>query len=532
MGHSAGETPLPLGTDAIAAGARAAGATDQEAIADVADSPAASAPSLGTKLAYGFGASAYGVKDAGLKYFLLLFYSQVVGVDARLVSLAVLVALMCDAISDPVVGYWSDNFRSKWGRRHPFMYAAAVPIALSFYWIWNPPPGWSEGALFWYILALAVIIRTCITFYETPSAALAPELSEDYNERSSILSYRYFFGWVGGNAMTVGTFLLIFPAFVTPAIPNGQFNPAAYQTYGLIGAGVIFTAIMVSALGTHRYIPKLRAAPPKRNLTLGGIFREIIGAISSRSFYALFIASLIAFTGSGISAGLTFYFSTYFYGFSSQQIGLITFGVFLSAIIGGSLAPIVTRKLGKKRGAVIVGGLAFAGAPLPIVLRLVDVLPANGDPALFWIVAITQTIDVGLIICYQILAASMIADLVEQSELNTGTRSEGVFFAAATFMRKFGEGFGIVVAGFVLSGVGLAAGARAGEVSQETLWHLGAVYVPLVWLIYGSVIAIISFYDIDKTKHEDTLRTLSQRKRAEEKLARGGMPEGEAAKEA
>jgi Na+/melibiose symporter-like transporter len=519
LGHSAGETPLPPGKDAIAAGARAAEAAAPDGPHDAAGDPAGRTPSLGTKLAYGFGASAYGVKDAGLKYFLLLFYSQVVGVDARLVSLAVLVALMSDAISDPVVGYWSDNFRSRWGRRHPFMYAAAVPIALSFYWIWNPPEGWSEGALFWYILILAVTIRAFITFYETPSAALAPELSDDYEERSSILSFRYFFGWVGGNAMTVGAFLLIFPAFVTPAIPNGQFNPAAYQTYGLIGAGVIFTAIMVSALGTHRYIPKLRAAPPRRQLSLGGIFREILATISSRSFYALFAASLIAFTGSGISAGLTFYFSTFFYGFSSEQIGLITFGVFLSAILGGSLAPIVTRQLGKKRGALVVGFLAFGGAPLPILLRLADLLPANGDPALFWIVAVFQTIDVGLIICYQILAASMIADLVEQGELDTGTRSEGVFFAASTFMRKFGEGFGIVIAGFILSGVGLAAGARAGEVGEDTLWQLGAVYVPVVWLLYGSVIAIISFYDIDKTRHEDTLRALAERRLSEQKRA-------------
>ena len=92
-------------------------------------------PSLGTKLAYGFGSAAYGLKDGGQKYFLLLFYSQVVGVDARLVSLAVLVALMCDAISDPIVGYWSDNFRSRWGRRHPFKYAAAVPNSVSYYFI-------------------------------------------------------------------------------------------------------------------------------------------------------------------------------------------------------------------------------------------------------------------------------------------------------------------------------------------------------------------------------------------------------------
>ncbi|WP_430428994.1 MFS transporter [Parasphingorhabdus sp.] len=471
-------------------------------------------PSFWTKIAYGFGSVAYGTKDAGLKYFLLLFYAQVVGMDARLVSLAILIALVFDAISDPIVGYWSDNFRSKWGRRHPFMYAAAIPVAVSYYFIWTPPEGWSDQALFWYIVVLAVTIRTFITVYETPSTALAPELTDNYDERSSILSYRYFFGWTGGNAMAVIAFALIFPAFVTVAYANGQFNPDAYAFYGLVGSLVIFSAIMISALGTHRYIPHLRQAPPKREMTLKMIFAEIYGTVASGSFFALFCASLLAFTASGLSAGLIFYFTTYFWGFTTEQIGAITLGVFFSAFIGGGLAPIVTRKLGKKRGALIVGLIAFIGAPLPIFLRLIDVLPANGTPEIFWIVLITNTLDVGLIICYQILAASMMADLVEQGEAKTGNRSEGLFFAAATFMRKFGEGFGIVIAGFILSAVGVAAGAQQGELSDETLWNLGAVYVPVILGLFLTVIGIISFYKIDRTKHEETLRELTARKSA------------------
>lgn len=471
-----------------------------------------SKPSLATKLAYGFGSVAYGTKDAGLKYFLLLFYSQVVGLDPRLVSLAILVALVSDAISDPIVGYWSDNFRSKWGRRHPFMYGAAIPVALSYYFIWSPPTGWSDEALFWYLLILAIVIRTFITAYETPSTALAPELTSDYDERSSILSFRYFFGWFGGNAMSVIAFALIFPAFTTLAITNGQFNPDAYAFYGLVGSCVILVAILVSAIGTHSAIPQLRKAPPKRRMTLGMVFTEIYRTIAGRSFFALFFASLLAFTASGLSAGLAFYFATYFWGFSPQQIAALTFGIFLSAFIGGALAPFVTRKLGKKRGAVIVGCVAFVGAPLPIFLRLIDVLPPNGTPELFWIVVVAQTIDVGLIICYQILAASMMADLVEQGEEATGVRSEGLFFAAATFMRKFGEGFGIVAASFVLSIAGVAAGARQGELSEDTLWMLGAVYVPTILALFMTVIAIISFYDVDRTRHEETLKRLAARK--------------------
>ena len=93
--------------------------------------------SLWTKLAYGVGAIAYGVKDNGFSFFLLIFYSQVIGVDARLVGLAMTIALIVDAIADPIVGYWSDNLRSRWGRRHPFMYAAAIPVAATYYLLWR-----------------------------------------------------------------------------------------------------------------------------------------------------------------------------------------------------------------------------------------------------------------------------------------------------------------------------------------------------------------------------------------------------------
>lgn len=142
-----------------------------------------------------------------------------------MVGLALTIALVVDAISDPVVGYWSDNFRSKWGRRHPFMYASAIPVAVCFYLLWVPPRGWDHDALFWYLLVLAVLIRTAITFFETPSAALGPELTRDYDDRSTLQSWRSFFGWTGGNAMTVTMFLFIFLPSSHRRFPTASSTP-------------------------------------------------------------------------------------------------------------------------------------------------------------------------------------------------------------------------------------------------------------------------------------------------------------------
>ena len=201
------------------------------------------------------------MKNNGFDYFLLLFYSQVVGLDARLVGIAITTALVFDAVSDPVVGYWSDNLRSRWGRRHPFMYASAIPVALSYFLLWNPPEGLGESGLFWYLLVFAVCIRTFITAYETPSSALAPELTDDYEERSALFSFRYYFGWTGGNAMSVAMFVLIFPAFATDLIADGRFNRDAYALYGVISSVLIFVSIAVSAVGTHGHIQRMKAPP-------------------------------------------------------------------------------------------------------------------------------------------------------------------------------------------------------------------------------------------------------------------------------
>src|ERR1700761_9851921 len=125
--------------------------------------------SLRTKLFYGLGSVAFGVKDNGFQTILLPFYNLVLHIPAQLVGLAIAVAFAFDAFLDPIVGQVSDNLHTRWGRRHPLMYAAALPVAVSYLLLWNPPH-WSQEALFAYLVIVAVITRTFITFYEIPSS--------------------------------------------------------------------------------------------------------------------------------------------------------------------------------------------------------------------------------------------------------------------------------------------------------------------------------------------------------------------------
>ena len=463
---------------------------------------------LGTKVAYGFGSAAYGIKDGGFSYFLLLFYGTVVGLDQGLVGLAILIALVFDALSDPMVGYWSDNFRSKWGRRHPFMYAAAIPIALTYFLLWNPPE-WSETGLFWYLVVLAVLIRTLITFYETPSSALMPELTEDYQERTSVQTWRLFFGWVGGNFMSLLMWGVLLVA--TAEYTEGTLNRNGYETYGIIASALIFFAIMVSALGTHSHIKHLRQPPKRERRSVVSIFREIFDTLSEDSFKAIFFTMLLGSVASGFSAALAFMMLPFFWGFESIQLFYLAIFVFISALIALFIAPRLVKAVGKKKAVVGIGMIAFTIAPMPVLLRLFDLMPANGDPMLFPLIAAIQTLDLGLIIAFQAIAYSMIAELVEQSELRTGRRSEGVFYAAVTFTRKSAQGLGAALAGFGLAFIAFPQGEAVTTVSDEKLWQLGAFYAPTLWILWGSMLFAISRYRIDQDTHEANLQELAAR---------------------
>lgn len=464
--------------------------------------------SLGNKLAYGFGSIAFGVKNNGFDYFLLFFYSQVLGVSASLVSAALAIALVFDAISDPLIGYFSDNTRTRWGRRHPYMYGAAVPVTLCYFFLWNPPGQLSGDELFPFLVAIAILVRTLITVYEIPSSALAAEITNDYDERTSLLSYRYFFGWSGGTLMaTVATLVLLVP---TAEVSDGMFNIAGYHQMGFVAAAFIFVAIMTSALGTHGLIPHLQAPPPKRVLSIGTIYKEIFDTLATRSFAALFSSAMFGAVATGVVASLAYLFYTFMWGFSAQQIGLISASVVISAVLALFISPLISKTLGKKRGAIAVGVLAFTVNPAPIVLRLFDLMPANGDPILFPLYLGIIVIDVALIIVYQTLGSAMIADLVEDAEVRTNKRSEGVFFASVTFIRKTTQGIGVVAAGLLISFSGFPEGATPDLVPMSVVHDLATLYVPVVVLLWSLMILCVCLYQVDRAKHEENLQTLGR----------------------
>ncbi|MBL4827136.1 MAG: MFS transporter [Spongiibacteraceae bacterium] len=473
-------------------------------------SEAAKTPPLSTfvKMLYGLGSVAYGIKDIAFRTYLLIYYNQIIGAPAALVSAAIMTALVVDAISDPIVGQFSDNLKTRWGRRHPLMYASAIPAAASFLMLWMPPQGLSNTALFIYLVAVSSLVRTFITFYEIPSSALAPELTSHYDERTTIASYRYFFAYVGGLGMSfMALYVFLRP---TEQYPVGQLNPEGYLTFGLVGAIIMFCSVLISSVGTHHRIPFLKK-PIAKPLGFRATLRHMKESFSERSFLSILGFGVLKYTAIGMTAALTLYFGTFFWELGSKQLALLALDGVLGACIAFVLAPMVSRKYGKRNSAFGLAVIAVLVAVSPFVLRFAGVFVENGSvfllPTLFCLQAVFATCG----IASATLVHAMIGDVIDQSSLKTGRSAEGLFYAANSFMQKCVSGLGVLVAGLLISFVGLPQGVKPGEVDPVVIMNLAEVYVPMVVLLYVIGASFLYFYQIDRTSHEDNLEKLRGR---------------------
>jgi len=460
------------------------------------------------KLFYGVGSVAYGVKDNAFQVYLLYYYTLIQEMSAALVATALLIAVMIDSITDPLVGQFSDNLRTRIGRRHPLMFAAAIPVALSFFFLWSPPEGLSESGLFWYLLLFASLTRIFITFYEIPGTALVTELTQDYDQRVSFGSVRYFFGWIGGAGISMFALATFFAD--SAAFPNGLLNPDAYISYALLGAGLMFATTLISAGGTLKYVPHLVQDMSEKIDGLAAMLKNLWSVVTDSVFAPLFGAAMLTAMGLGVTVSTSLFFYTYFWDFSTAQMVTLGLSVLIGAGLAPVLAPIVTKGKQDKRSAAIrlALGVTLLG-PLPVALRLLGLMPENGSDILLPILFVTITTVIAMGVTAEILIHAMVADVVEDNELRTGRRSAGVFFAARTFAAKSTNGLGVLVGALIIGAAGLEKGMSPELATPDMVATLGYLYVPVLAVIYGLAAFLIIRFKITRARHEDNLAALN-----------------------
>jgi len=414
-------------------------------------------------------------------------------------------ALILDAFIDPVIGHLSDQTRSGWGRRHPFMYAAAIPVAVLYLLLWNPPHSSQTATLLW-LAVIAVLTRTAISCYEVPSSALAPELTSDYHERTSVIGYRYMFGWLGGMGMA----LLTFGVFLaqTPQYPFGQLNPAGYRTYALFAAAFMALAILLSAAGTHRRISSLPRFEGKRS-NFADTLRGIRDTLRNKAYVILLLSGVLSYTSQGLNFALSTYFNTFLWEFPATVLTLLTAAVLLGVALAFAFAMRASRWWGKRNAAITLGLLYLPVGTTPLLLRYLGWFPANGSATLLPLLISFIVLGTALGVGGMIVGSSMMSDVVEYAQESSGKRTEGLFFAGAFFMQKCVSGLGLFVSGAILTAVAFPIGAAPGTVPSAVLDKLSLTYCAITIGLGLIGAAIIWHFPISQADHEQRLVRLA-----------------------
>jgi GPH family glycoside/pentoside/hexuronide:cation symporter len=472
--------------------------------------------SLRAKLFYGFGSIAFGIKDFGFGQILLFYYNKVIGLQPWSVSLAIAAVLCVDAVIDPVIGQVSDNLRTKLGRRHPLMYAAALPVAVSYFFLWTPPHGWSQNATLIYLFVMATIVRFFISMYEIPSSAMVPEMTDDYDARTSFISIRYVFGVAASVLMNAATFGFLL--YATAAHPDARTNPAGYTRFALASAVIMVVSILISARGTQRYIPLFRA-PPARRPGLGTIVREGLATLAHGQFLIVFCASMFGAMAIGLAVSLGLYFNTYFWAFTTKQVAALALAGLPAIVVPPLLAWPLSQAFGKKNAALGFYFFCVVLGVVPMSLRLLGLFPGNGSSLLFALVFAERAVSLTLGVGCLILFGSMVADVVEDNAVRTGRRSEGLLLSAMSFVNKLVSAMGLILAGLVLQ---LTQATATGK-SPASPTTMAEIYLPLLLLLYGIGIVILSRYRISRAQHEENVRLLTEAQ-AEAAIAIVGAP--------
>ena len=472
-------------------------------------------------MAFGIGASGEAIYLALSNAFIVIFYNQIIGLNNALIGLAIMLAMIGDAISDPLVGIVSDRWRSRLGRRHPFLIAAPVPLALALYFTFNPPQ-WlldmsSQIALFIWLSAWTIISRAILTLFNVPHLALGGELSKDQHERSQLFSANTIFGLASGAGFATLAYAFFFPDEVIRAsdgaVVPGQLAAESYGPLILTACALVIITIWTCAAGTAKEIPYLSKAEQQANrLKFVEFLREITSTFKNRSYLVLLVGYFFFMIASGIYETLNIHIATYFWELKPSEIKLFPMVGLFAGIAGALLSPILMRLFDRKPVMLVSLGITTICAQLVVTLRLFGLMPENGDPLLLPLLLLNAagfTFSIGM---GSVAIMSMIGDIVDENELLTGERQEGLFFSARAFFAKASNSVGHFFAGLMLEYyVRLPQQAVPGELDADIIMRLGITAGPIMGVAAIFSLLIYNLYNLDRERHQQILRELRER---------------------
>ncbi len=491
--------------------------------------------------------------------FLFFFYTAILGLPGSLVGVATAIALAIDALADPLLGSLSDNTRSRWGKRVPFLLVGAPLVAVGVGLMFSPPPGLSTAGLFAWLIGISLVMRFAVSIFNVPFLALGAELATDYVERNSVVAWRTLFSIFGPLIIIV----LAYGVFLGGKLGLGNvhgYAPLAWTAGGIIGVGGL-----IAAVGVRRYAGALPVAARDETALHRRLFSELIEIFRNPSFRIMLSCSVLFYAAQGMAAALTQHMFRFVWKIDSSQILVISLNIFAGLLVGVPLAPLLSRPL-KWRGLLLLSpvlGMPIAlmlsirlSLPLALAiglgiaavaalalsprwrpmekrttlilglamfclaqgglsgLRALGIFTATGAAVVGPICLNTFMAGVGLAFV-TIAIGSMMADASDEHDLLFGARREGMYFAGLGFAAKAATGLGALLAGVAIDVIHFPAAAAAAGAAV----HLSPQMLTNLTLASGPTAAAISFvgtcffflYRIDRKRHTEIAEALALR---------------------
>jgi len=464
--------------------------------------------SFATKLAYGAGDLGPAITANLGVFFALFFFTNVAGLSAGLAGSILMIGKIWDAINDPMVGVLSDRTTSRWGRRLPWMLYGAIPFGIFFFLQWIVPQfsadkGANQWGLFWYYVIIAIFFNAFYTVVNLPYTALTPELTQDYNERTSLNSFRFTFS-IGGSILSLILAQVIFAQLKIP--PQQQY---------LVLAGIC-TVLSILPLfwcvfGVRDHVLAFEAQRRETEETEHiPIPEQLRIAFRNRPFLYVVGIYLCSWLAVQVTASILPYFVVNWMGLSNADFPKVAIAVQGTALTTLFLWSAISQRVGKK-------AVYYMGMSLWIIVQGGLFFLQPGQVGLMYILAILA--GFGVSTAY-LIPWSMMPDVIELDELETGKRREGAFYGFMVLLQKVGLALGLFIVGQALEWAGFKETLPGQPPPVQPESALLAIRIaigplPTLALIGGLILAY--FYPITREKHTEILLKLHERKSRAEK---------------
>ncbi len=437
------------------------------------------------KLMYGVGDAGINLADTMVGLLFAIFLTDVVGLRPGLAALVIFIGRTSDYINDPIIGYLSDRTRSRWGRRRPFILFGMLPFALAYMLLWWIPPFATQTGLAIYYGVAFMLYDTLATILYMPYFALTPELTSDYDERTSLTTYRMIFSTIG--AMV---------AFVVPLAIIGTMNAESAGRILTVGAGVALLSIlpMVAVFfGTREKAEYQEQKQP-------AIKESVLAAIKNKPFLYAAGVFLLGLTALDITQATLLYFLKY-HMHLEENYDLVFGLLFVAALVSFPFWNWVASRWDKKK-AVIVGMLF-----LSIAITGMGIMRAEWGLPIVLVFSALIGIGLGAV---QVLTWAMIPDAVEWDEYQTGQRHEGMFYSLVQTLRKIGSSLSLPFVLLMLEWTGYVANAPVQP--RNTILGIQALIGPIPAVILLVGIFIASRYPLDRKRFAQVRAELAGRR--------------------